>query len=147
MNIIFSILLILGHLIFDWEIVIILTRHVENECEQSSHLDDYIKFAISLVLSLSGLYIFHRQKMISPELPVKIYTFYTIARIAVVFVCTMMPPVMAIAEEIIESVKRKQNCFKSIPSAHLELIEVSCIFVFVECISSIPWISQHIGLS
>lgn len=146
MNIIFPILLILGHLIFDWEIVIILTRRVENECEQSSHLNDYIKFAISLVLFLSGLYIFHRQKMISPELPVKIYTFYTIARIAVVFVCTMMPPVIAITEEIIESVKCKQNCFKFIPTAHLELLEASCIFVFVEGIFSIPWILQHIGL-
>lgn len=140
MNIIFPILLILGHLILDWAIVIILTRRVESECEQFSHPDDYIKFAISLVLFLSGLYIFHRQKMISPELPVKIYTFYTIARIAVAFVCVMIPVGIELADQIMESVKCKQN------RLFLELIEVPCIFVFVEGIFSIPWILQHIGL-
>lgn len=146
MNIIFPILLILGHLIFDWEIVIILTRHVENECEQFSHLDDYIKFAISLVLFLSGLYIFHRQKMISPYMPVKIYTFYTIVRIAIVFVCVMIPIGIEFAEQIMESVKCKQVRFEFSTLTFLELIEVPCIFVFAEGIFSIPWILQHIGL-
>lgn len=146
MNIIFPILLILGHLILDWVIVIILTRRVESECEQFSHPDDYIKFAISLVLFLSGLYIFHRQKMISPELPVKIYTFYTIARIAVAFVCVMIPVGIELAEQIMESIKCKQDRFEFSTLTFLELIEVPCIFVFVEGIFSIPWILQHIGL-
>ena len=143
MKILFPILLILGHLIFDWEIVIILTRHAENECEQFNHLDDYIKFTISLILSLSGLYIFHRQKMISPELPVKIYTFYTIAHFVVLFVCVMIPIGIEFAGQIMESIKYKQNRFSTLIC---ELIEAQCIFVFADSIFLIPWILQHIGL-
>lgn len=142
MNILFPILLVIGHLLFIWTAAQYLFSHDG----KGISIISIMRLVLACGFCLSGLYIFHRQKMISPYMPVKIYTFYTIARIAVVFVCTMIPPVMAIAEEIIESVKRKQNCFKSIPSAHLELIEVSCIFVFVECISSIPWILQQIGL-
>lgn len=142
MNILFPILLVVGHLLFIWT----AEQYLFSHDGKGISIISIMRLVLACGFCLSGLYIFHIQKMISPYMPVKIYTFYTIARIAVAFVCTMMPPVMAIAEEIIESVKRKQNCFKSIPSAHLELIEVSCIFVFVECISSIPWILQNIGL-
>lgn len=137
MNIAFPILLILGHLIFDWEIVIILTRRVENECEQLNHLNDYIKFAISLVLFLSGLYIFHRQKMISPELPVKIYTVYTIARIIIEFLITVGPLVIDTVESI------KEDYFSI---AMIDLIQIICIFAVAEGIFSIPWFMQHFGL-
>lgn len=142
MNLLFPILLIFGNLIFDWEIAAILTRHVENECEPFNRLDDYVKFAISLILFLSGLYIFHRQKMISPYMPVKIYTFYTIAHFIIAFVCVMIPIGIEFAGQIIESIKYKQNRFSTLIC---ELIEAQCIFVFADSIFFIPWILQRIG--
>lgn len=136
MNILFPILLVIGHLLFIWTAAQYLLSHDGKGISVIS----IMRLALACGFCLSGLYIFHRQKMISPELPVKIYTFYTIARIAVAFVCVMIPVGIELADQIMESVKCKQN------RLFLELIEVPCIFVFVEGIFLIPWILQHIGL-
>lgn len=136
MNILFPILLVIGHLLFIWTAAQYLFSHDG----KGISIISIMRLVLACGFCLSGLYIFHRQKMISPELPVKIYTFYTIARIAVAFVCVMIPVGIELADQIMESVKCKQN------RLFLELIEVPCIFVFVEGIFSIPWILQHIGL-
>mgnify|MGYP004512975741 FL=1 len=142
MNILFPILLVIGHLLFIWT----ASQYLFSHDGEGISVISIMRLVLACGFCLSGLYIFHRQKVISPYMPVKIYTFYTIARIAVAFVCTMIPVVIATAEQIMESVKCKQNCFEFITSTLLELIEAPCVFVFVEGIFSIPWILQHIGL-
>ena len=142
MNIIFPILLVIGHLLFIWT----ASQYLFSHDGKGISVISIMRLVLACGFCLSGLYIFHRQKMISPYMPVKIYTFYTIARITVAFVCTMIPVVIAIAEQIMESVKCKQDRFEFITSTLLELIEAPCVFVFVEGAFSIPWILQHIGL-
>ena len=142
MNILFPILLVIGHLLFIWTAAQYLFSH---DAEGISVIS-VVRLVLACVFCLSGLYIFHRQKMFSQDMPVKIYTFYTIARIVVAFVCTMVPVIIAVAEQIMESVKCKQGRFEFFTSTLLELIEAPCVFVFIEGVFSIPWILQHIGL-
>lgn len=139
MNILFPILLVIGHLLFIWTAAQYLFSHDG----KGISIISIMRLVLACGFCLSGLYIFHRQKMISPELPVKIYTFYTIAHFIVTFVCVMIPIGIEFAGQIIESIKYKQNRFST---SICELIEAQCIFVFADSIFLIPWILQHIGL-
>ena len=142
MNILFPIFLIIGHLLFIWT----AAQYLYCGAEGISAIS-VMRLVLACIFCFSGLYIFHRQKMISPELPVKIYTIYTIARITIALVFAMIPIGIEIADQIMESIKRKYNILKFDVSTLLEsLFEILCVFVLVEGIFSIPWILQHIGL-
>ena len=132
MNILFPILLIVGHLLFIWT----AAQYLYCGAEGISAIS-VMRLVLACIFCFSGLYIFHRQKMISPELPVKIYTVYTIARIIIEFLITMGPLVIDTVESI------KEDYFSI---AMIDLIQIICIFAVAEGIFSIPWFMQHFGL-